>query len=66
MKMINSKGRVLMQVTRADSVAGRTLYTYTGDGIGGYTDWDGLQRTIATVKADAPSARVVGTVPLPN
>lgn len=76
MKVVNRRGRVLLEVTRADVVNrhldlnGRTVadlvYTYKGPGIGGYGPLLQLHRTIHTIQADCPSAKVVGLLPEPT
>jgi hypothetical protein len=64
MKVINSRGRVLLEVRDARTLPdGRVFYSWRGDGCGGYGPREHLERTIATIKADAPSARVIGTLP---
>lgn len=69
MKLINSRGRIILEVTdaTAQGVDARGLYgvmySYTGPGIGGYTDIVGLQRKIECCKLDEPSGRVVGLLP---
>jgi hypothetical protein len=64
MKVINSRGRVLLEVTGAShSEKYGVLYTYRGDGCGGNVTEAGLKLTIATIKLDAPSAKVIGALP---
>lgn len=72
MKLINSRGRTLLEVTSATAffdntgTLDRVLYTYTGDGCGGYVDIVGLHRTIEAIKLDAPSAKLIGLLPHPR
>lgn len=69
MKVINSRGRVLLEVTNATAHSvplDRVLYSYRGEGCGGYVDLCGLHHAIETIKADAPSARVIGELPEPT
>ena len=70
MKIVNSRGRVLLEVTRAVAIdiAGKTwpgdiFYCYSGDGLGGYGPLAQLHRTIQAIKTDNPSARIVGVLP---
>ena len=69
MKLINSRGRVILEVTDATAAGVDSrgfygvLYSYTGPGIGGCVDIVGLQRKIECCKLDEPSGRVVGTLP---
>jgi hypothetical protein len=72
MKLVNSRGRVILEVTGA-TAAGidsrglyGVLYSYTGPGIGGLQDLAGLQRKIEVCKMDEPSGRIVGTLPQPT
>jgi hypothetical protein len=76
MKLVNSRGRVLLHVTSADAdlvpapngglMFANTLYTYKGEGMGGYTDLVNLHRTIACVTSDNPSAKLEGLLPEPT
>lgn len=76
MKLVNSKGRLLLEVYSAEVVNpttglyGRTVaevfYSYRGPGIGGYGPLMQLDRTIRTVIADYPSAKRVGLLPQVN
>lgn len=71
-QVVNSRGRVLLQVTGADCAGVDEhgcidiLYTYKGDGIGGYTDIVNLGRTVQTIIMDSPSAHVIGSLPNPT
>ncbi len=71
MKLVNSRGRVILEVTKAElnpnprPGGAAILYTYTGGGMGGYTDLPNLLRKIEYVKLDHPSAREVGELPKP-
>jgi hypothetical protein len=69
LQVINSRGRVLLAVHKAERVNGILFYSWRGDGFGGYGPLEHLNRAIATVKEYAPSARIVGetveTLPAP-
>lgn len=72
LQVINSRGRLLLEVYRADVVpadaymnAGAIHYSYRGDGCGGCGPREAIERTIAIVKSDAPSAKVIGEWPIP-
>lgn len=60
-KVLNSRGRILLEVTEVveDATHGR-LYTFKGEGCGGLLPRSGLESLIACIKLDAPSAHVVG------
>lgn len=67
-KVTNSKGRVLLEVLRAHDVRGdvpeaQVFYSYRGPGIGGYGPRSQVERTIAAIKIDSPSAKVEGAWP---
>lgn len=68
MKVVNSRGRVLLEVTKAETIpaTGETFYSYSGDSCGGYGPRSQLDQMIATIKSDAPSAKVIGTLPCPS
>jgi hypothetical protein len=74
MKVINSKGRVLLEVTGAVSSGfakdgsgfENVTYSYRGPGMGGNVDIVGLHRTIECVKLDNPSAKIEGLLPEPR
>lgn len=72
MKLVNSRGRVLLEVTGATAKgidAGGfvdTTYQYTGDGCGGNATLVGLHNTIKAICMDAPSAKLVGMLPTPE
>ena len=72
MRLINSRGRVLLEVTscvryvRPDGSELNTLYSYTGDGCGGNTTLAGLHQTIKAIQCDAPSAKLTGLLPNPS
>lgn len=73
MKIVNSRGRVLLTVTACrryvhrDGSEARTVYDYSGPGMGGCNvDLTSLHRTIAALKLDCPSARAVGLLPNPT
>ncbi len=73
MTIVNSRGRVLLEVYAAEAVNptqglyGRTVaevfYSYRGPGIGGYGPLMQLDRTIKTIIADSPSAKRIGLLP---
>lgn len=64
MKVVNSRGRVLLEVTGIfETQNGETMYRYAGDGMGGIVPLEGLKRTIECVRLDAPSAKIVGELP---
>ena len=64
MKLINSRGRVLLEVTSATaSDEYGIIYRYKGDNCGGYTTEYELMKTIKCIQSDAPSARLVGVLP---
>ena len=72
MKLINSKGRVLLEVYAAHAKGldacgfyGVT-YQYRGPGCGGNVDLAGLHDTIKHVQMDAPSAKLSGFLPEPT
>ena len=71
MKLINSRGRTILEVTgaTAQGVDERGLYgvmySYTGPGIGGYVDIVGLHRKIEVCKSDEPSGKLIGLLPDP-
>ena len=72
MKLVNSRGRVLLEVVSAHA-AGidehgfiATTYQYRGDGCGGNVDLVGLHRTINCIRLDCPSAKLVGLLPNPT
>ena len=67
MKIINSKGRTLLEVTGAYPIIDNkgiadVFYSYSGE-ISGYGPAAQIQRAFETIKADSPSAHVVGTLP---
>jgi hypothetical protein len=72
MKLINSRGRTILEVydATAQGVAGSglfgILYSYRGPGIGGNVDIIGLQRKIECCRMDEPSGRIVGELPQPR
>lgn len=69
MKLINARGRVLLEVTSAawtDEVGSAVMYSYRGDGVGGCNFIEGVHRLIECIKSDAPSAKLVGTLPEPK
>jgi hypothetical protein len=66
MKVINSRGRVLLEVTKAVDCNHAILYAYRGDGRGGYVDAVQLAHTINYIKMDHPSAKVIGELPKPE
>jgi hypothetical protein len=72
MKLVNSRGRVLLEVTAAHATGidergfiGVT-YSYDGDGRGGNVTLVQLGRTIEAIIADNPSAKLVGYLPKPR
>ena len=72
MKLVNSRGRIILEVYAA-TAAGiddrgfyGVLYSYRGPGIGGRVDIVGLQRKIECCKLDEPSGRIVGLLPAPR
>jgi len=66
MKLVNSRGRVLLEVHDARFVAaGIVFYSWRGPGLGGYGPLESLQRIVEVVKLDAPSAKVIGLLPEP-
>jgi hypothetical protein len=67
MKVIanNGKGRTLLHVTQATSTERGTMYSYTGEGCGGFTDFSGVQIQVALAKEYAPRAAIVGELPNP-
>lgn len=72
MKLINSKGRVLLEVYAAtaygldaNGALCGVMYQYRGPGIGGNVSIVNLNNTIETIKLDAPSARLSGFLPEP-
>ena len=67
MKVLNSRGRVLLEVTGAYvGPHGVTTYMYRGDGCGGCVTRDQLEQTIHFIKLDQPSAKVSGQLPEPK
>ena len=72
MKLINSRGRVLLEVTgaHAQGMDARGLYgvtyIYIGDGCGGNVPLEQLHKTIEFIKMDAPSSKLVGLLPEPE
>ena len=66
MKVINSRGRVLLEVLKAVDCPHAILYRYAGDGCGGYVDAVQLAQTIHYIQMDNPSAKVIGTWPKPE
>lgn len=71
MRVVNSRGRVLLEVTGcmatgidAHGIIG-AMYQYTGPGMGGNVDLAGLHETIGYIKADHPSVKVEGFLPQP-
>ena len=72
MRLINSRGRVILEVTSAsaEGIDERgfygVLYSYTSPGIGGRVDLVGLQRKIECYKSDEPSGHLVGKLPEPT
>ncbi len=75
MKLVNSKGKVLLEVVSATATIGKNTYgepcfdnvtyLYKGDGIGGNACLVNLHNTIQTIKLDCPSAKVIGFLPNP-
>lgn len=71
MKLINSRGRIILEVTGATAQGVDAnglygvLYSYTGPGIGGCVDIVGLHRKIEICKLDEPSGRIIGELPEP-
>jgi len=63
MKLVNSRGRVLLEVYDARTIGADVFYSWHGPGLGGYGPLVQLHRAIETVKADAPSTRVIGLLP---
>ena len=66
MKLINSRGRVLLEVEKARVVNDSVIYIYSGPGCGGCVDKQGLDETIRYIKLDNPSAKTVGFLPVPS
>ena len=72
MKLINSRGRTLLEVYSAsakgidDRGLYDTVYNYQGPGIGGTVDIVGLHATIKHIRMDSPSAKLVGGLPEPT
>jgi hypothetical protein len=70
-RVILSSGRVMMEVHHAERAMagpykGQTVYCYRGDYGGGFNQNAAhLQRLVTYIKADYPSARVVGALPAP-
>lgn len=70
MKVINSKKRVLLEVTQAHAVTDQKgiatiFYSYKGE-ISGYGPAEQVQRAFQTIKLDSPSATIEGTLPEPS
>lgn len=65
MKVINARGRTLLEVTAAQFYQGRVTYSYRGDGFGGTTYAEGIQAQVNIIKGYSKSAKVVGTLPEP-
>lgn len=73
MKLINSRGRLLLEVYAAEVVnptqgldgriVAEVFYSYRGPGIGGYGPLMQLDNTIRSIIADNPSAKRVGLLP---
>ena len=63
MKLINSRGRVLLDVYAAEMVGDTILYLYADRTCGGCTDAIGIARNIRAVHRDNPGAREVGALP---
>lgn len=71
MQVINSRGRVLLEVYAGDfdgfmedgTGVKDEMYSYRGPGMGGYGPLTQVHRAIQTIKADHPSAKVVGLLP---
>ena len=68
MRLVNSRGRVLLQVVGASrqGINGRTIYVYRGDGCGGHVNLETLHQTAAAITTDSPSAHWVGYLPEPE
>ena len=66
MKLINSRGRILLEVESCRIVNGNPIYIYSGPGCGGCVDRKGLDATVAHIQMDAPSAKRVGALPEPT
>lgn len=67
LRVINSRGRVLLEVYDVRTVNYRggnvPFYSCRGDGCGGYGPAESVASMVATMLADAPSGRVVGELP---
>lgn len=69
MKLVNSRGRILLEVTGArwlgTPFASPLFYDYQGPGRCGCGPIESIQAEIAAVKVDSPSARLEGPLPAP-
>lgn len=73
MKLVNSKGRVLLEVcgATADGLDANgalfgVMYQYRGHGISGNVSIVSLNATIEAIKLDNPSAKLSGLLPEPK
>lgn len=72
MKIVNSRGRVLLSVTKADAHGIRpdgaltnVLYTYSGESCGGYALIQNLRQVIRFIFENNKSAKAIGLLPTP-
>ena len=73
MKLVNSRGRVLLEVYGATAIdidskgfLDPVMYQYRGEQCGGNVRIEGLHATIEAIKADNPSAKLIGLLPEPK